>query len=115
MTISDSDWEAFQRYISGLPKDVLRKKEQQHADEADALYNNFKASFVKGLCNTCGESLNSFIPKYPCFHWLLRPKGSKKSHIIDVFQTKGYFRTASSRAVVSWLCKDTERLHYLLS
>ena len=103
MTISDSDWEAFKQYMASMPPDARRQVEQRYADEADALYNSFKASFMKGLCDTCGKPLTSFTPGAPCFHWLLRPKGCKKSHIAEVFQSKGYFRTAS---YIRWVCNQ---------
>lgn len=74
------------------------------AVEAKAIYGNFVKCFTKGICDSCGESLDSFDPESaPCFHWLLRPKGIKKKHIAEVFHGFGYFRTAT---YIRWVCNQ---------
>ena len=49
----------------------------------------FQASFRSGDCYLCGGRLDTFDAKRPCLHWLLRPKGVKKSHISDALSEAG--------------------------
>ena len=86
-----------------MPEEMIEQIEQEHAQEAEQLYKEFKNKFEQGLCDSCAKPLDSFFAGVPCFHWLLRPKGSRKQDIKDVFLAKGYFRTAS---YVRWVCNQ---------
>jgi hypothetical protein len=103
MGIPDSKWDAFKRYVSSLPLDVLQQIQRESTAEAERLHGEFEESFAKGLCDSCGRALTSFVPEDSCFHWLLRPTGVKKHHIASVFQARGYFRTAS---YIRWVCNQ---------
>ena len=103
MNTSKTKWESFKQYVLSMPQDVIDEIRRENAAEAERLYREFKEKFEQGLCDSCGKPLSSFSSGCLCFHWLLRPEGSKKEHIIGVFQDKGYFRTAS---YIRWVCNQ---------
>jgi len=107
MNISESEWEFFKKYMLSMPLEEIEQIKRESATEAERLYSEFKKKFEQGLCDSCGKPLSSFYSEAPCFHWLLRPKGSKKENIEDVFKAKGYFRTAS---YIRWVCNQDVHL-----
>jgi hypothetical protein len=107
INISESEWKFFKNYVLNMPPEAIEQIKRKNATEAEILYRKFKEKFEQGLCDSCGNPLSSFHPDSPCFHWLLRPEGSKKENIEDVFKVKGYFRTAS---YIRWVCNQDVHL-----
>jgi hypothetical protein len=86
-----------------MPQEELERIKRENIEEAERLYKRFTESFKIGLCDSCGNPISSFSADKICFHWLLRPKESKKDNIKDVLETKGYIRSAS---YVRWVCNQ---------
>ncbi len=107
MNISSHQWELFKRNVRNMPQEEIARIKRKNVDEAERLYRRFTESFKKGLCDSCRNPINSFSSDSICFHWLLRPNGSKKVNIKEVLEAKGYFRSAS---YIRWVCNQDVHL-----
>ncbi len=85
--------------INGLSEAEIENHNKNELLNADLVFNEFKSDFKKGICNTCGESINSFNLNKFCHHWFLKPQGLKKKNFekflkepIGFFHLETFFR-----------------------
>ena len=100
---SEDEWGKFSKYIASMPHEEMERKNQEHLNEVEQTYKQFKEAFQNGDCDTCKKPLATFSRKTSCFHWLLRPNGVKKADLESLLTQKGYFRIA---AYVRWVANQ---------
>ena len=94
MSHSDEDWQRFKEKLVNQ-REQVNEEAVASQREANQEFEQFIYHAEKGECYACGKSLKTFSANSPCPHWLLRPKGVKKHHILEVLKRDGYHRSAA--------------------
>jgi hypothetical protein len=85
----------FAEFLATLPDDLRRHGNDVNHEAAVVEYQQFLQHFANGACYLCKAPFASFSTKHPCPHWLLKPKGFKKKHFMDLARRYGYFQMQS--------------------
>lgn len=85
----------FANFLATLPDEQRRYGNEVNHKAAEAEYRDFLEHFANGSCYLCRAPFSSFSSKRPCPHWLLKPKGFKKKHFIEIARRYGYFQIQS--------------------
>lgn len=85
----------FAKFLDALPEDVRARGNKENFRAAEAEHQSFLDHFGNGYCYLCKKPLISFSKKSPCPHWLLKPKGFKKTDFLAIANKYGFFQIQS--------------------
>ena len=85
----------FARSLRSLPEKDRLQGNRVSLEQAKTEHDQFSSKFGQGLCYLCGAPVASFDRAKPCAHWLLNPKGFKKSDFPSVTKKFGFFQLES--------------------
>lgn len=85
----------FAKFLESLPEEQRTASNEASFRAAEAEYQRFLERFGEGYCYLCDNPLSSFSKKSPCPHWLLKPKGFKKSDLLAIVQHYGFYQIQS--------------------
>jgi hypothetical protein len=85
----------FANFMASLSEEQIAEGNRASLESAQNEFNRFKADYAKGVCYLCGKPLKIFSKKFPCIHWLLKPKGFKKKNFLSITEKYGYFQIQS--------------------
>lgn len=87
------------KFLESLSPEEIEKRNLEHIEENENIFNEFKDAYFKSCCSLCGNKIEKFIPEEPCFHWLTIPNGIRKKHFkefladpIGYCKLESYFR-----------------------
>jgi hypothetical protein len=89
MPAPEDEGARFAEWLAKLPDEKREALNQKAIESARAEHEAFKAAFDAGQCYMCGKGLDDVTPRRPCLHWMLRPRGVKKSHLEEVLRKHG--------------------------
>jgi hypothetical protein len=95
----------FAKFLASLPEEERAKGNKINSESAAAEYQKFLKHFSAGYCYLCREPLHRFILQKPCPHWLLKPQGFKKQHLLLVADKYGFFQLQS---YLRWVANQEE-------
>jgi hypothetical protein len=78
--------------FSRLPDEQIRQLNKRIMEDATAEHAEFSEKFNKGICYLCDAPIESITYDQTCMHWLLRPKGVDKIHVLTVLKEFDYHR-----------------------
>jgi|SRR3989344_1311250 len=88
------------RFLGSLSQDELEKISREEFRANNRVYKEFKEAVDAGKCFLCHHLLSDFVVDKPCMHWLLRPVGFDKKHVLLIFLSFNYLRIQS---YVRWM------------
>lgn len=87
--------EDFAKFIDKMSPEERDQVSEQNLRQSESEYRKFLDEFQRGQCYVCNRPLTSFSKKYPCVHWLLKPKGFKKHDLPEIANHFGFFQIQS--------------------
>ena len=106
INISAGDQQRIDDYVARFEQmndAEARARHEEIIAKTEAEYAEFVRAFNEGDCYLCHHPIASFSTQRPCLHWLLKPKGFKKKHIVEVashydfFQLQSYLRWVANQ------------------
>jgi hypothetical protein len=110
INISAGDQQRIDDYVARFEQmndAEARARHEEIIAKTEAEYAEFVRAFNEGDCYLCHHPIASFSTQRPCLHWLLKPKGFKKKHIVEVvnhydfFQLQSYLRWVANRRFIA--------------
>jgi len=83
------------------------KSHIQHSKKIFESLSKGEIQKMNGMCYLCNSPLKTFSAKKPCLHWMLRPKGVKKSNFQGLYEKVSYFQM---EAYARWVANIDRRL-----
>jgi hypothetical protein len=84
-------YQEFKRFLSKLtPEEIKKGNAKEHA-ESIRQHSLFVEGFNRNHCYICESPIDSFNEFKPCVHWLLAPRGFRKTHFPLVYKQFTYF------------------------
>jgi len=81
----------YNEYLNSIPLVEIQEKAAEQAEQNEKEFQTLKKSLAEGKCCYCGNPLEHFSLRKPCFHWLLwEAPGLKKKHFGILFEQKSY-------------------------
>ena len=81
----------YAEFLKTLSPEQIAHGNEMNRRSAEEEFRRFNEHFNAGSCYLCGKPLTSFSKKLPCPHWLLRPKGFKKTDLPAVAELYGFY------------------------
>lgn len=94
MEPDEEHWRKFKAHLK-KQETLIKQKGEEGQERANEEHLRFLDHAGRGECYVCKKSLKTFSSQSPCLHWLLRPKGVKKQHILEILRRDGYHRSAA--------------------
>lgn len=109
--------EEIKRFLESFTTEELIQRNNQHLDEVTKDHDEFVDLISKKICPMCKKGLRYVNHNKPCFHWLLRPKGIDKKHLVDFLEKTdlGYFRIQSFLRWIANTGEPVKNINNLLS
>jgi len=83
-------------FLLSIPPNEIEVMNRKQDEDNLHQYKRFKNALAKNKCFLCNHSLNSFVNKDPCFHWLLLPDGITKKELIKYLNSEISFYNLES-------------------
>jgi hypothetical protein len=85
----------FAKFLSTLSPEDIAERNELCSRNSKAEYLRFVEHFRRDSCYLCEQPLSLLNKKFPCPHWLLKPKGFEKNDLLAVTKVYGYYQIQS--------------------
>ena len=102
-------------YLESIPQNKYAFETKKQDEINKQVYNKFISCYKKGKCFLCKHSINAFVKKDPCFHWLLLPKDITKNELkkylcteLSFYRLESYLRWIANTELFIGSINDLE-------